>query len=80
MTRASPIRLMILRGPAQRGQTKGSASYTLLISRAHERLRPRANSSALLESSVRRPGASAAGAGADAAAPADTRRAFDQAP
>ena len=55
-------------------------SYTFLISRAHERLRPRANSSALLESSLRRPGASAGGAGADAAARADTRRAFDQAP
>jgi hypothetical protein len=51
MTGPSPIRLMIVSGPEQRGQTRGSASYTFLISRAHERLRSRANSSPLSESS-----------------------------
>ncbi len=37
MTRALSIRLMILSGPPQRGQIKGSASYTFLMSRAQER-------------------------------------------
>jgi hypothetical protein len=53
MTGLSPIKLMILSGPEQRGQTSGSASYTYLINRAHERLRARANSSPLSESSWR---------------------------
>jgi len=37
MTGALSIRLMILSGPPQRGQIRGSASYTFLISRAQER-------------------------------------------
>ena len=53
ITGASPIKLMIVSGPEQRGQTSGSASYTFLINRAHERLRARAYSSPLSESSWR---------------------------
>ena len=51
MTGPSPIRLMILCGLEQRGRTKGSASYTFLINRAHEGLRSRANSAPLSEPS-----------------------------
>jgi len=54
MTGLSPIRLMILSGPEQRGQTSGCAWYTFLINRAHERLRARANTSPLSESCWRR--------------------------
>lgn len=80
MTGASLIRLMILRGPEQRGQTKGDASYTLLINRAQDLLHARANSPALSHSSRCISGPWAAGEGADAAGRADTRRALDQAP
>src|SRR3990172_177379 len=80
MTAVSPIRLMIFSGPEQRGQTRGSASYTFLINRAQERLRPRANCSALSESSWCIPCAAAGGADADAGAAAETRRALEKAP
>jgi hypothetical protein len=48
-------------------------SYTFLINQAHERLRPRANSSPLSESSWCIPCAPAAGADADAGVLAQTR-------
>jgi hypothetical protein len=38
---------MIVSGPEQRGQTKGFASYTFLINRAHERLRASVQKSVL---------------------------------
>ena len=65
ITGPSPIRLMTLRAPEQRGQTRGSASYTFLINRAHERLRPRANSVPLSELSWRSGCTPAAGARAE---------------
>ena len=80
MTGPSPIRLMILSGPKQRGQTRGSASYTFLINRAHERLRSRANSSALSESSWGGGRGSAGWEDAGAGARAETRRALEKAP
>jgi len=42
MTLGVSIRLMIFSGPLQRGQIKGSASYTFLIMRAQDRLAARA--------------------------------------
>ena len=80
MTGPSPIRLMILSGPEQRGQTKGSASYTFLISRAHERLRSRPNSSPLSQPPAASSAAPAGGADAEAGAPGGSRRAFEKAP
>jgi hypothetical protein len=78
MTAPSPIRLRILSGAQQRGQTRGSASQTFLINRAHERLRLRRNSSALSGASCWA-GFSADGR-AHTAAERDTRRALEKAP
>jgi len=68
ITGPSPIRLMILSGPEQRGQTRGSASYTFFISLAHELLTWRANSSAQPPSSL--PGGSGTAGGSETQAPA----------
>ena len=80
MTRALSIRLMILSGPPQRGQIKGSASYTFLMSRAQERRIWRAKSSA-------QPGCRACASGASGSLPgaapersAPARRTFENAP
>ena len=80
MTGPSPIRLTILSGLKQRGQTKGSASYTFLINRAHERLCLRANAAPLSEVSCRIPHAGGGGADAHAAAAGESGRALEKAP
>ena len=67
MTGALSIRLMILSGPPQRRQIRGSASYTFLMSRAQERLSRRAKSSAQPGCCALDSGASASLAGAEPA-------------
>lgn len=80
MTGPSLIRLMIFSGPEQQGQTRGSASYTFLIKRAHERLRLRENSALLSECSCCIVCAPAGEADVDAAEPRETRCALEKAP
>jgi len=80
MTGALSIRLMILSGPPQGGQIRGSASYTFLMSCAQERLSLRAKSSAQRECCARDSGASGSLAGAEPARRAPARRTFENAP
>ena len=77
ITGPSPIRLMILSGPEQRGQTRGSASYTFFTSLAHELLTWRRNSSAQPPSPL--PGGSATAVGSETPAPARARRTLEKA-
>jgi hypothetical protein len=77
ITAPSPIRLMILSGPEQRGQTKGDASYTFFISLAHELLTWHRNSSAQAPFSLAGGGTAA---GCETPAPARARRTLEKAP